>query len=94
MELGYLLLVAVSAVAGLIFRRRVSRRVGRVLLALGLGAAVLGVAILWLAVVGWAPFGTYESALVAAVLLGLAALALPFGLAVSWGRGPGGSDAA
>lgn len=70
-----------------------SLTIGRVFLALGLGALILALAVLGLTVVGWGPFGAWTAGPTAVVLLGVAALALPFGLTVSWGRTSTEADA-
>jgi hypothetical protein len=81
-ELAVPLLVVLSGVGGILLRNSVSQIVGRVLLALGVGAFVLGIAVLGLTVAGWMPLGTWTAALTAVLLLGLAALVLPFAVAV------------
>ena len=81
-----LVVVAVSAGAGLVLRKKVSLKVGRVSLALGLGAFVLAVAVLWVTIIGWGPLDAWTAGLAAVVLLGVASLALPFALAVTLGR--------
>ena len=59
----------------------------RALLAIGLGALILGLGVLGLTVVGRGRlFGVWTGGLVAVVLLGLTAVVLPFALAVSWRR--------
>jgi hypothetical protein len=94
LELGFLFVVVVSAGAGLVLRTKVSLTVGRVFLALGFGALILALVVLGLTLVGWGPLGVWTAGLVSVVLLGVAALALPFGLTVSWGRSSTESDAA
>lgn len=82
MELAVPLLIVLSAGAGFVLRNRVSRAASGVLLGLGLGSLILGVAILWLTVVGWMPLGSWTAGLTAVVLLGLAVFVLPFSLVV------------
>lgn len=82
MELAVPLLVVLSAVAGFVLRNSVSQVVGRVLLAMGVGAFVLGIAVLGMTVVGWMPLGAWTAGLTAVILLGLAVLILPFAVAV------------
>ncbi len=61
-------------------------KVARAFLALGLGALILGVVVLGLTVVGWAPFGTWTGAVAAVLLFLLAAVVIPFALAVGCWR--------
>lgn len=86
MEHGFLLVCLVSAGAGFLLRRKVRPTLGRIFLALGLIALAGGVSIIGFLIRGWATYGVYTGGLVAVVLFGVAALALPFGLVASWGR--------
>jgi hypothetical protein len=86
MEVGFLLVVAVSAGAGLLFRPRVGISVRRAFLTCGLGALGLALAVLALTMSGRWPFGVWTAGLLAVLLLGVTALVLPFALAVSFGR--------
>lgn len=86
-------MVAASAVAGLVLRSRVSPTAGRVLLGVGLAALALGLAVSWLVDSGRGALGLWTGVYVYSVLLVVAGLALPFGLAASWGRAPTDSDA-
>lgn len=92
MELGFLLVVAVSAGVGLLLRTKVNVSVGRALLTCGLGALGLALAVLGLTVVGWSPLGVWTAGLTAALLVGVTAFVLPFALAVSVGRRATGSN--
>jgi hypothetical protein len=85
-ESGFVLLALLSAGAGLVLRSYVSARAGRAVLLLGLAALILAIALLGLTLVGRRPLGTWTASLVAVALIGLAALALPFGLTVSVSR--------
>lgn len=87
MEVAFLLVVAVSAGAGLVLRSRLGPGLGRVILVLGASSLAMALAVLGLAVAGWGPVGARTAGLAAVVLLGAAAVALPMGLASSWGRG-------
>lgn len=89
MELAFLLIVAGSAAAGLLFRRAVSRTAGRASLWLGVVTLCLGLGTMSL-VVGRA-IGMWTAVGVAIVLFLVAAVTLPFGLAVSLGRSGGSS---
>ena len=84
MEVGFLLIVVAGAAAGYLLRRRVRPSVGYAFVAIGLGGLLAGVAVLMVAIMGGSNPRT--SAFVAVLLLGIAALALPFGIALSWGR--------
>lgn len=87
MELGYLLIVAASAVAGVALRPVVSPALRRALLVLGRGALALGLGVLGLIVLGRGRLaGFWTGGQAALVLLVLAALLLPFALAAR--RGP------
>lgn len=86
MESGFLLLIALSAGAGLVLRRRVSPELGRAVLLLGLGALAVGVTILGLTVLGRGPLAPWTASLVSVALLAVAALTFPFGVTVSLGR--------
>ena len=86
LELGFLLLVAASAAVGFACRAVVSATLARAFAAVGLAALVLGLGILTLAASGRSPFGALTSGLMAAVLLGVAALVLPFAVVAAWGR--------
>ena len=86
LEIGLLLIIAVSAAVGLALRALVSVVLGRAFLWLGLVGLVAGLGILTLSASGYSPFGPWTGRLLAAVLLGLAAFVLPFALVVSWGR--------
>jgi hypothetical protein len=97
MELGFLLVVAVSAGAGLLLRTRVNASAGRALLMCGVGALVLALAVLGFTVAGVSLLGVWTAGLIAALLFGVAGFVLPFALAVSLGRtatGSGGGRAA
>ncbi len=82
MELAVPLLIVLSAGAGFVLRDRVSRVAAGALLGLGVGSLIIGVAILWLTVVGWMPLGSWIAGLTAVVLLGIALVAIPLSLAV------------
>jgi hypothetical protein len=86
LELGFLLLLAASAALGFACRTVVSATVARTFAAVGLAALVLGLGVLMLAAFGRSPFGPWTSGLLAAALLGAAALVLPFALVAAWGR--------
>lgn len=93
MEIGFLVLLAVSAGTGLLLRKRVSPTVGRVCGALGIGALTLALAILGLTVMGWGPFQALTAGLVSVILFVVAALALPFAVTVTRTRASSRSDA-
>ena len=86
MEIGFLLIIAVSAVAGLVLRDVVGVVLGRAFLWLGLASLLLGLGILALAASGYSPVGPWTGRLFAAALLGVAGIVLPFAVVVSWGR--------
>jgi hypothetical protein len=86
MELGYLLVVAVSAAAGFVLRSVFSRALSRLIRLVGLAALVLGGGIVAVTVLGWSPFAPITGGLVAAVLLAVGAVAFPLGLMASWTR--------
>jgi uncharacterized membrane protein YczE len=71
---------------GFVLRRLVSASVLRVLTAAGLLGLALGLSILGLTAAGHSPFDSLTGGLIAVVLLGLAALVLPFALLVRWSR--------
>lgn len=81
---AFLIVCLVSAGAGLLLRSRVSPTLGRKFLACGAGALVAGLSVWGLLLQGWGPLGLWTSIYVATVLIVIAGLALPFGLAVSW----------
>jgi hypothetical protein len=93
MELGFLLVAAVSAGVGLLLRTKVNLSVGRAFLTCGLGALGLALAVLGLTVVGGWPLGFWTASLAAVLLLGVTAFVLPFALTVSLGRTATGSNA-
>lgn len=93
MEFGFLAIVASSVLVGLLLGRRVSRALGHIVLAVGLGSLIVALVVLGLTVVGWGPLGAWTAGLVAVLLLGMAGAAVPFGLTVSCGRSSSGSDA-
>jgi hypothetical protein len=84
LEFGFLLLVAASALLGFVLRRLVSPIVTRTLMLAGVLGVALG--ILGLTASGRSPFDALTGGLIAAVLLGLAGLVLPFALVVRWSR--------
>ena len=84
MEVGFLLVVVASAAAGYFLRSRVPPAVGYVFAALGLGTLLAGIAVLAVALMG-GPNPT-TSGVVAVLLLAFAAVTLPFGIAIGWGR--------
>ena len=86
MELGFLLVVAISAGVGLLLRTKVNVSVGRAFLMCGVGTLGLALTVLGLTVVGWSPLGVWTAGLTAALLFGISALVLPFALAVTVGR--------
>jgi hypothetical protein len=87
LEFAFILIVCISAAAGLALRGVVSRRLGRVLLALGLGSVVATFACIGLiAFSDGRVLGFWSGSMVALGLVCIAALVLPFALAVSWGR--------
>ena len=86
LELGFLLLVATSAALGFALRSLVIPTVAHAFAVLGLAALVLGLGILGVTASGHSPFDTFTSGLIAAVLLGLAGIVLPFAFVVGWGR--------
>lgn len=87
MEFAFILIVCLSAAAGLALRGSVSRRLGRVLLALGIGSLVGTVAVIGLIAFSHGRvLGVWSGGMVALGLVCIAALVLPFALAVSWGR--------
>lgn len=92
MELGFLLVIAVSAGVGLLVRTKVNVSVARAFLMCGVGALGLALAVLGLTVVGWSPLGVWTAGLVAVLLTGVTAFVLPFALAVSVGRKAAGSN--
>ena len=87
MELAFLLIVAGSGAAGLMFRRAVSRTVGRA--SLWLGVVTLCLALVIMSLVVSRAIGMWTAVGVAVVLFLVAAVTLPFGLAVSLGRSSG-----
>jgi hypothetical protein len=86
LELGFLLVVAVSAVLGFALRSFVRPTLARACALIGLASLVLGLGILGLTATGRSPFDTLTSGLVAAVALVAAGLILPFAFVVGWGR--------
>jgi hypothetical protein len=86
LELGFLLLAALSSAVGLALRAAVSVAVARAFLALGLAALIAGLGTLGLTAWGLSPVGSLTGGLIAAVLIGIGGLVVPFALAVSWGR--------
>ena len=71
---------------GFVLRRLVSPIVTRALMLAGVLGVALGLGILGLTASGHSPFDTLTGGLIAAVLLGLAGLVLPFALVVRWSR--------
>lgn len=59
---------------------------GRALLCVGLAGLVLGLGMVAPTASSYSPLGPWTGRLLAAVLLGVAGLVLPFALVVSWGR--------
>ena len=86
MELGFLAIVAASAVLGFALRGSVSPTLGRVFVAVGLICIVLAIGILGLVASAHRPFSTMTSGLMGAVAIGAAGLLVPFGLVVGWRR--------
>ncbi|HET8623737.1 MAG TPA: hypothetical protein VFM14_09270 [Gemmatimonadales bacterium] len=86
LELGFLLLVAASAALGFALRVLVSVTLTRAFAVVGLAGLILGLGMLGLAATGRSPFGPWTSGLIAAALLALAGLVLPFAVVVAWGR--------
>jgi len=87
LEFGFILIVCLSAAAGLALRGSVSRRLRRVLLALGIGALVATCAVIGLIAFSHGRvLGFWSGGMLALGLVCIAALVLPFTLAVSWGR--------
>jgi hypothetical protein len=86
LELGFLLVVAVSAVLGFALRRVVSPTLARACALIGLASLILGLGILGLTATGRSPVGALTGGLVAAVALGAAGLILPFAFVVGWRR--------
>lgn len=86
MELGFVVVLIASALAGLACRTRLRPRAGRRLLLLGVMAASVGLLILAGAVLAWAPLRALSAGLLSALFLLLAAAILPFALIVSMGR--------
>ena len=87
MEFAFILIVCLSAAIGLALRRSVSRRVGRVLLALGIGSLLATFVVIGLIAFSHGHvLGFWSGGMVALGLVCIAALVLPFALAVSWGR--------
>jgi hypothetical protein len=84
-ELALLALVLTSTGMGVVCRTRVRPSTGRLLLAAGVTALVLGLLILGLPFIEWG-FATWTAGLVSVVLLTVAALVLPFAVAVGMGR--------
>ncbi|MDF2760695.1 MAG: hypothetical protein K0S99_3330 [Thermomicrobiales bacterium] len=89
MELGFVLIVSASAAAGLALRGSMSRRLGRVLLVLGIGSLAAAIGVLALVASGGRIVGFWTGGMIALPLLVIASLALPFAVAVSWGRSSG-----
>ena len=84
MELGFVVMAAMSAVAGLLLRRVVNLRVARWVSGIGYAALVTAAAAIASVFVGIAPpMSAFMSALVP---LTIAALVLPFGIAARCGR--------
>ena len=68
-------------------RRWVSRTVARILLVLGGGSLALAIGVFGTMVSSQGRMiGMWTASMLAVVFLGVAALVLPFALAVSWGR--------
>lgn len=86
MEFGFLLLVAAGAVLGFVLRRLVSPILTRSCAVVGALSLALGISILALTASGHSPFDAMTGGLIAAVLLGLAGLVLPFALVVRWSQ--------
>jgi hypothetical protein len=87
MEFAFILIVCISAAAGIAVRGTVSRRLGRLLLAVGLGCLVATLAVIGLITLSHGRvLGVWSGGMVALGLICIAALVLPFALAVSWRR--------
>lgn len=84
MEIGFLVLVLVSASSGVLVRKRITVTVARMILVAGFIAAVLGVLIVALVAAGWFPFWFGAISMVALFTIG--GLLFPFGLTASVGR--------
>jgi hypothetical protein len=85
MELEFVLIVCLSAGIGLIVRRLVTRRIGRILLVVGVGCFLAAIGALGLLAVSQGHvLGMWSGAMVIFGLLLLAALVLPFAIIVSW----------
>lgn len=87
MELGILLIAALSAAVGLALRRWVSLRLAKILLVFGGGLSALAIGVI--AIVAFSQgriIGVWTGGMLAVVFLGVGALVLPFAVAVSWGR--------
>lgn len=85
-ETGFVLLPVAGAMVGLLLRRFVSKPVATVLLGVGVSAAVVAVASLGVAVMGWAPFGSLTHGVIAVFCLAVAACLIPMGLTAGYGR--------
>jgi hypothetical protein len=86
MEFAFVLLVAASALLGFVLRGVVSPMVMRGFTVAGVLGLTLAIAILGLTASGRSPFDTLTGGLIAAVLLDLAGLLLPFAVVVRWSR--------
>jgi hypothetical protein len=86
MEFTFVLLVAAGALLGFVLRGVVSPVVMRAFAVAGALGLALAIGLLGLAASGRSPFDTLTGSLIAAVLLGLAGLVLPFALVVRWSR--------
>lgn len=86
MELALLLLMAVSGAAGFAMRGTVPPLIHRVLLVLGMGGMLLGLAAMTLTLIGWMPLDTWTAGQVSVTLLAIGLLTLPF--ALTSGRRP------
>ena len=87
MELGILLAIAFSALAGLALRRRTGRGFNRCALATAMTSLGASLVLFVLAASGVGPLSTFASAIWASGLFALGAIALPFALLVAWKRG-------
>jgi hypothetical protein len=86
MEFAFVLLVAASALLGFVLRGVVSPMVMRACAVSGVLGLALGIGLLGLTASGRSPFDTLTAGVIAAVLLGLAGLLLPFAVVVRWSR--------
>lgn len=80
MELALLLLMALSGAAGFAMRGTVPPLIGRILLVLGMGGTLLGLAAMTLTLLGWMPLRIWTASQVSVTLLAVGLLTLPFAL--------------